>query len=365
MSFDIPPLRDLKRQSELEIRSNLRKNEVRFSFGKAIASVVAGTGFILHRHISWVYRQIFISTADEDSLEEWGRVYGLPRNPGTKAFGSVRLSGEDGVVILKGSELKFGGLSFFTEQDVTIENRSATVSVEADIVGSRYNLRDLSELQLVNPLPRVDSRATVASDGIANGTDLEDIELYRRRLLDFIQTQSNGGSYADYINWVRAVPGVSRAWVYREWKGPASVGVCIQESGKAVSEPISTQLRSAVIQALDQKAPVISRNTIVNSVPREIRLAVQIKPNNLANRNEVFRTINDFFVNRFEPAGFRRADASEIPSVLTGRSIRDLFFSNSGDIQVSIASLGPDDQIPLQRGEVPVITSDGITFSDG
>lgn len=333
-----------------------------------MAAVVAGTSFILHRHLNWVYRQIFISKCDEESLEEWGVVFGLPRNKGTKAFGNIRITGDNGFRIDKGSELKFSrdGLSFFTEDDISIENGFAIVSVEAEFIGSSYNLPDQTELQFVNPLPRIASRATVEAEGIGNGTPLEDKEDYRSRLLEYVRSQSSGGSYADYINWAKSTPGVSRAWVFKEWSGPASVAICCQESGRSLSEGISSQLKQAVLATFDVKAPVISRTRIVDIQPLDIRLTIRIKPNTTALRNEVYALINDFFTNKFEPAGFRRADASTVPNQLTGLSIRDLFFSGaiSGLERIVVEPLGPSDTIDLDRAQIPIVRTGGITFTD-
>ena len=74
---------------------------------------------------------------------------------------------------------------------------------------------------------------------IRGGTDEEDDDTYRERILEKLRSAevSFVGCDADYVRWAKEVSGVGSAVVEAEWKGPGTVKVVVADpDGSAVGE---------------------------------------------------------------------------------------------------------------------------------
>ncbi|MXC98354.1 baseplate J/gp47 family protein, partial [Escherichia coli] len=62
-------------------------------------------------------------------------------------------------------------------------------------------------------------------DTLTGGFDTEDLETWRARVIERYYWTPQGGADGDYVVWAKEVPGITRAWTYRHWTGPATAGV--------------------------------------------------------------------------------------------------------------------------------------------
>jgi hypothetical protein len=87
------------------------------------------------------------------------------------------------------------------------------LSVTADDPGTQGNLSVDDTLTIRTQVPGV-SRSAVVIEVVKLGTNLEETETYRARVLFEIRTQGGGGNAADFKRWAELVPGVKRAYPY-------------------------------------------------------------------------------------------------------------------------------------------------------
>lgn len=93
------------------------------------------------------------------------------------------------------------------------------------------------------------------------GDDEEDTEVFRQRVLDSFKSQAFGGNQADYIEKVKAMPGISAVKVHPVWNGDIAPSTLIPDATvtawytsaiAGLSEPVAAWL-TAVYTAASQK----------------------------------------------------------------------------------------------------------------
>jgi uncharacterized phage protein gp47/JayE len=218
---------------------------LRNSVLNVLARTVSGQTALGFKYLDWIARQAIVDTADAENLDNWGRVYGVPRKGTEKASGSVVFSGVDGSVVNVGTQIqRADGVLYTTTASGTIATGSATVAAIADDGGTSGNASASASLSLVEPASGINSTASVATGGFVGGADAEDDESYRARILARIQQPPHGGSRSDYEQWALAVSGVTRAWVYPNELGLGTVTVRFVKDGNTTPVPQNLLLYS-------------------------------------------------------------------------------------------------------------------------
>lgn len=204
------------------VDANLRRRVLNI-----MATVLAGMGDEILRRVDYLIKQIFIQEADEEYLIKHGQMRRFPRKMSTKSSGSYEVPGSQGSIIPKGTKVKRADNVTYTsiEESIVSAKGSALVKIEADNVGKNGNASSGTIISFISPVPGVSTHGKVDSFGLTGGSDIEEIESYRGRLLFFIQNPSTGGSKTDYIIWAKEVPGVTRAWCYPTESGAGTVTV--------------------------------------------------------------------------------------------------------------------------------------------
>ena len=97
------------------------------------------------------------------------------------------------------------------------------------------------------------------------GDDEEDTEVFRQRVLDSFTAQSFGGNQADYIEKVKAMPGISGVKVHPVWNGDIAPAALIPDAAvtawytsalAGLSEPVAAWLTAVYTAARDKKLTV-------------------------------------------------------------------------------------------------------------
>ena len=182
---------------------------------RVLAAAIAGVIIILYKFGSYQFLQMFPQTADEDSLARWGDLVGIIRSPAEAARIEIQCTGEDGRVILTSSRIinNTTGITYLVDADATIVGGVATTTMVATSTGSVGNVSDGKVLSFVTPLPGVDNNVTV-TDTIDVGLDIENLEVYRGRVVDRFRKIPQGGAFADYEAWALEVPTIINAYPY-------------------------------------------------------------------------------------------------------------------------------------------------------
>lgn len=271
--FSTPSLPELITHTSADIEGS---QALRRSDAAVLARVHAAGVYGLYQYLDWQFLQIFPDTADEENLLRRGRERGVGRKQATLAVGDFLLTGNAGAVVEAGARWVLDGV-LYEAVDGAVINGPTTLQVQAVDAGSVGNLPAGTQLELVSPVLGVNSVATVGPAGITGGTDLEDIEDYRSRVLERYRVQPHGGNAADYEAWAKAQPGVTRAWCKRHWLGPGTVAVFVVNDAADPITPSAPEL-AAVQAALELQRPVTAELHVLAPVLLPVNYVIDVTP---------------------------------------------------------------------------------------
>lgn len=186
----------------------------------------------LHAHLDFNATLGHPLFATGDAQDGWGRTFNVVRKAASFASGSLNLTGLDGTIVPAGAEfIRNDGVIFTVDVGGVIAASALAVNVTAAERGKVANTDAAATLSVVSPIAGLTSTATISAGGITGGADAEAdgkpgvSEHYRARILARISAPPHGGNRADYENWIKAVPGVTRVWVSPLEMGLGTVAV--------------------------------------------------------------------------------------------------------------------------------------------
>lgn len=222
----IPTLSELYSQIVADLESELGESIPLFgkSFLRATAAVQAAKLWLNYKINAFVQKNSWIDTADPESmggsLERFGRVK-LGRNPYPATAGQyvVTVTGSIGAVIPARTIFKSNdnalnaGKLFILDNQYTLVSVSDSVTLRALEIGIDSRLNVGNQLTSTTPISLVDSLATVSSESV-EPLSAENIEVYRRKIIESFQLEPQGGSSSDYRLWANEVQGVAQSYPF-------------------------------------------------------------------------------------------------------------------------------------------------------
>jgi uncharacterized phage protein gp47/JayE len=252
MAFNTPTLPELiaRNATDLDGSDSLRRSDA-----AVLARVHAAGVYGLYEYLAWQFLQHRPDTCDEDHLVRHGNDRGVSRKTATAAAGTVTMTGNAGAPVPQGTRLERGGVLYEVTLGATLAAGPTSVQVQAVDAGSVGNQPAAAQLQLVSPVLGVEPKATVDSAGLTGGTDLEPLDDFRARVVAAFRRVPHGGNADDYVMWALEQPGVTRAWVKRNWTGAGTVAVFVVNDANT---PITLTApeRAAVLAGIEPKRPV-------------------------------------------------------------------------------------------------------------
>lgn len=194
------------------------------NFLRALAAVQAGKLWLYYKAIANVQKNIFIDTAEPESiggtLERFGRVK-LNRDPFSARAGEyvVTVTGSIGAVIPAQSTFKSddtatnAGKLFILDSAYTLVATTDSISIRALEAGNDSKLNIGDTLTATAPIALVDSIVTVSAETIEPSAE-ENIEDYRDKALDAYRLEPQGGAATDYRLWSADAQGVKQSYPY-------------------------------------------------------------------------------------------------------------------------------------------------------
>lgn len=298
MSFERPTLKDLVARINSGIQSRLSTPQVRRSNALVYGRVLAAASHELHGYIEYASRQIFTDSADSEHLDRHAALFGMNRNPASKASGKVKFSFSDGLVdVPAGTILQSGSNSQFRVS--VAPDASGVAKVEALIAGKAGNVDVGDTLTLTSPVSGVMSEAECL--GITGGADAEDDESLRSRVLARQRETPHGGTGDDYVNWALSVPGVTRAWCYPLEDGAGTVTVRFVCDDYEDIRPTSEMVKK--VQAyIDSVRPVTADVTVMAPTLKPVNFEIStLTPDTSSVRAAVEAELRDLFISESEP----------------------------------------------------------------
>ncbi len=309
MSLDTPTLSELTAAAQADINGRLdgADSRLRRSWLGVLARVFAGLVKGLYGLISALMKEMLPDTATATGwLPRHGAIRGVPQKAATFASGPVDLDGSDDAVVAAGEILQaLNGVQYRVMADVIFDGDSATAQVEAVVAGAAGNAIAGVQLSFVSPVAGVSSAAVVATGGIAGGNDAEDPEAWRARILDRIRKPPQGGSRADYEQWVKSVPGVTRVWVYPRWAGAGTVGLAFVYDGREDVVPSSDE-RAAMLAWLADLCPVHLADYglyVIALTAAPDSFSIRLTPNTEQTRQATANALIDLYSREARPGG--------------------------------------------------------------
>lgn len=244
MPFKRPELTELRRQNRQFLSSELSDTGqlMRFSNMGVLADVDAGMAHLHFAYLDYIARQATPYTSTDEYLAAWAALKTVYRKSAAAAHTDrYRIRGVSGSRVPAGAILnRADGYQYRLDSDgvvgddgygyVAITAKLPDPAVDITGGGAKGNAPSGTVLTLDVSVAGVDVQGTV-TDPLTGGADIEDEDIFRRRMLQAYQNPSEGGGDNDYIAWALAVSGVTRAWVKRRIMGPGTVGVYIMCDG--------------------------------------------------------------------------------------------------------------------------------------
>lgn len=224
MAFETPSLPELIARTSADLEGS---NAMRRSDAAVLARTHAATVYGLYQYLAWQFAQHRPDTCDEEHLVKHAADRNVPRKEAKPASGLVAVVGNVGAEVNVGDRLERAGVLYEVVQGAVLAAGAAAVGVQAVDAGISGNQPAGAKLQFISPVLGVESVATVNADGLHGGTDLEPLEDWRERVVDAFERVPHGGNADDYVAWAKQQPGVTRAWVKRNWVGPGTVVVFV------------------------------------------------------------------------------------------------------------------------------------------
>ena len=201
----------------------------------------------------------------------------IGRKVGTFASGVVTLTGIEGTIVPMGTQITGHiGINYETTEEIVIGNAPTECAILALDRGADGNLESGSSITLINSIDGVDSVVGVVN--LDGGTDEEETEDLRTRVLLRIRQPPMGGDQNDFVEWALRVAGVTRAWCYPLEMGIGTVTVRFMCDDLRANEggfPHDSDV-DTVRAYLDSVRPVAVKDFFCEA-PRPWELEVRVK----------------------------------------------------------------------------------------
>ncbi|UDN63499.1 baseplate J/gp47 family protein [Clostridioides sp. ES-W-0016-02] len=218
----------------------------------------------------------FPQTSYGTYLEWLGECKGVFKNQPTKSVGMVTFTGVQGTIIAKGTVVttvatdEKQSIEFeLLETKIIEENEIVDIKAECRITGTIGNVSKGSISVLLGSISGV--KSVTNKEDFKGGTDIEDEEHFRERVLVAEQEDKLSGANSDYIRWAKEVDGVGYAYVVPEWNGAGTVKVLILDKNrKAATQELINKVQDYIYplnisegENRDGKAPIGALVTVV------------------------------------------------------------------------------------------------------
>ena len=229
MPYSRPTLTALRGQAQQDIATANTPGVdgfLRFGVLPQLAWTIAGQAYQHYGYQDWIAKQAVPWTASDEWLYGWGALKGIYPIDATAAGGTVTFTGTPGKDIPLGTVInRSDGLAFASTGDAIVPGGgTVSVTIQATTPGSNGNTDAGTTFYIATPIAGVGSQGS-ASGPITGGADQETQDAFRTRMLQIWAAPPQGGDQTDYVEWARAVPGVTRAWCNPLGAGPGTVVV--------------------------------------------------------------------------------------------------------------------------------------------
>jgi len=226
----------------------------------------------------WVLNQSFPQTAQGVYLDRHGQMRALSRQEATKAVGTLRFSVNmapvsdisipAGTVCMTAAETRFQ-----TTEEVVLAADTLMVDAPAEAVESGSSGNALpGAICILTACPLAVTGCT-NPEAFSGGSDAEDDEAFRSRILESYQRLPNGANAAWYEQTAMGYPDVAAAKAVGRARGIGTVDVYVAEESGLPSEELLTGLQEELQEKREIAVDVEVKAPTVQSVDVEVAVA--------------------------------------------------------------------------------------------
>lgn len=208
-------------------------NRIEGSFAADNAQAVGKEIAKYYAYIDWLQGMHYAVTAEGLWLDKKAVEHGVFRKTGTRSTGNVTFTGTPGAMIPTGLKVYSDTQAFEVVYGGVIGD-SGTVDLRVRSIETGVNVN--VPIGAIKKMDTVDGlREVHNAEPITGGTDQEDDESLRERLLLRMRYPGTSGNKYHYLHWAMEVDGVGRVKVFPEWNGPGTVKVSILDRNQGVA----------------------------------------------------------------------------------------------------------------------------------
>ncbi|AOK33971.1 baseplate J/gp47 family protein [Burkholderia cenocepacia] len=215
MPFQRKTLSTLLAEVAADISSALQGADALLRFGvlRVIGKVQAGMSNLQFGYLDWIAKMAVPFTAEDEYLEGWAALKKVFRKAPSQAKLTAKFTGATGKPLSAGTPVVRGdGVSYTTAATETVgSDGTVTVTIIADVGGVSGNADPGTIVSLSVAVDGIQTAGVVIAN-VAAGSDIENDDSLRERMLEAYQNPPQGGDLQDYVGWAKDVPGVTRAW---------------------------------------------------------------------------------------------------------------------------------------------------------
>jgi uncharacterized phage protein gp47/JayE len=382
MPWPRPTLTTLRTQARSDLMS-LVGALLRFSNLGIMGDVLSGQTNGLYGYLDNIALQALPFTATAlETIAGWAALKNVfQKQPQAAALQAIFAGTPTSVLPAGTSVLRvLDSFQFTTAADATVNSGGqVTAIIVATGPGAAGNTSAGAALVLGGSVAGISSQGGVAGSSTVVGVDLEDPISFRTRMLQAYSQPPQGGSVTDYVEWIEAVSGVTRAWVTPQGMGPGTVtGYFMMDSAEAGyngvpqgSNGVATADGRDVVATGDQLsvANYVFTKCNVNALfyacaPASNTITISISGLSSASsavKNAIQAAVAGVFLTNGSPGGVRLADGTAGGTILIS-DIDGAIGSVSGSagyviaaMTASAGSASPVANITSNSGALPVL----------
>lgn len=271
----------------------------------------------------WVLNQSFPQTAQGMYLDYQGQMRGLIRLPATKAAGTLRFSVDmapvsDVVIPAETTCMTEDEIRFQTTAAVTLIAGTLSVDAPAEALeGGKSGNAASGTINILTACPMAVTGCTNPA-AFSGGSDEEDDETFRRRILESYQRLPNGANAAWYEQTAMNYGGVAAARAVGRARGIGTVDVYVATEQGLPGEDLLTGLQTE----LQAKREIAVDVTVKAPSVQNVDMAIAVTPKNGMPfeevKAEVEQSVASFFSGKLLGQPVRLADLGSMIYALNG-----------------------------------------------
>ena len=219
----------------LESRINQKTPAAEKAYNKVLANMLAMQSGQQLKYASDRAKEVLTISASIEGLTVIGQGRDIIRKPATSSVIVFEVPATSGTIIETSVIYTADDTGVRYRPDVQVVasvSNIATITATALTPGVVGNLNNGQTLSADRNVPGAENQGTV-TDNTTLGTEQEQVEVYRQRILDDERTEGGGSNSADYRRWGEKTPGVERIFTYT---GQSSY----LQTGTGVINPVAT-----------------------------------------------------------------------------------------------------------------------------